>query len=329
MVDDDVLYGFRLRLFSLAGELGNVREACRILGVHPSTYYRWRGPVLRSGLEMLRPRERRPPRMPNQTSQLTEQRVIAFSPRSPGPRSEAHQRHPGPGALGRHRHQPQRRVAGAATPRPVAADEPSVAWSPAMPRHRVPSRPTPPPSATSRWTTRASSSASTASTWAGSSGTTGRVWQYTAIDLASSATSGRSWPRRRSTRAARITSQLARRVAADLRAARLAPRAGPHRQRLRVPSAGVRRHRPRSGRDPDVHPGRVVRPPTARSSGSSGRSSRSAGGRRSPGASCPSSPGSAATSPATCDFYNEERAHTGRLTGGRTPLRGARSERAR
>ena len=79
MVNDDVLYRFRLRLFSLAAELGNVRAACRTMGVHPSTYYRWRGPVLRSGLEMLRPRERRKPRMPNQLSQLTEQRVVAFS----------------------------------------------------------------------------------------------------------------------------------------------------------------------------------------------------------------------------------------------------------
>jgi hypothetical protein len=33
---------------------------------------------------MLRPRERRPPRMPNQTSQLTEQRVLAFSLGHPG-----------------------------------------------------------------------------------------------------------------------------------------------------------------------------------------------------------------------------------------------------
>ena len=39
VVNDDVLYRFRLRLFSLAAELGNVRAACRIMGVHPSTYY--------------------------------------------------------------------------------------------------------------------------------------------------------------------------------------------------------------------------------------------------------------------------------------------------
>jgi transposase len=82
VVDDDVL--FRLRLFSLAAELGNVREACRVFGVHHSTYYRWRGPVMRSGIEMLRPRERRPPRMPNQTSQLVEQRIVAFSLGHPG-----------------------------------------------------------------------------------------------------------------------------------------------------------------------------------------------------------------------------------------------------
>jgi len=84
VVDDDVLFKFRLRLFSLAAELGNVREACRLMDVHPSTYYRWRGPVLRSGLEMLRPRERRTPRMPNQTSQLVEQRIVAFSLGHPG-----------------------------------------------------------------------------------------------------------------------------------------------------------------------------------------------------------------------------------------------------
>src|SRR5690349_16201693 len=84
VVDDDVLYRFRLRLFSLAEELHNVRAACRIFGVHPSTYYRWRPAVMRSGLEMLRPRERRPPRMPNQLSQLTEQRILAFSLGHPG-----------------------------------------------------------------------------------------------------------------------------------------------------------------------------------------------------------------------------------------------------
>src|SRR5437588_5398398 len=52
---DDALYRFRLRVFALAEELGNVRVACRVMGIHPSTYYRWRRQALRFGLEILRP----------------------------------------------------------------------------------------------------------------------------------------------------------------------------------------------------------------------------------------------------------------------------------
>ena len=59
MSDDDVLYGYRLRLFALAAEIG-VRAACRAMGVHHSTYYRWKARVDRWGLEALRPRERAP-----------------------------------------------------------------------------------------------------------------------------------------------------------------------------------------------------------------------------------------------------------------------------
>ena len=84
-----------------------------------------------------------------------------------------------------------------------------------MPRQPGPSRGSPARSATSRSTGRASSSASTASTWAGSVGTAGRVWQYTAIDLATSLV----WAELHTTPlnpAARHTSALARRVAADL-----------------------------------------------------------------------------------------------------------------
>src|SRR5204862_301207 len=81
--DDDYLFATPAGP-PLAEELHNVREACRIFGVHPSTYYRWRPAVLASGLEMLRPRERRPPRMPNQLSELTEQRILAFSLGHPG-----------------------------------------------------------------------------------------------------------------------------------------------------------------------------------------------------------------------------------------------------
>jgi transposase-like protein len=80
---DDVLFGYRLQLFALAGERG-VSEACRLMGVHRSTYYRWKGLVQRSGLEMLRPRERRRPQMPNQLSEMVEQRIVAFARGQPG-----------------------------------------------------------------------------------------------------------------------------------------------------------------------------------------------------------------------------------------------------
>ncbi len=40
MSHDDVLFGYRLRLFTLAEELQNVSEACRRMGVSRQTYYR-------------------------------------------------------------------------------------------------------------------------------------------------------------------------------------------------------------------------------------------------------------------------------------------------
>jgi transposase InsO family protein len=83
MSHDDVLFGFRLRLFSLASEIG-VRPACRAMGVHHSTYYRWKRRVERWGLEALRVRERRPPRMPNELGPHLEQRILAFSLAHPG-----------------------------------------------------------------------------------------------------------------------------------------------------------------------------------------------------------------------------------------------------
>ena len=83
MTQDDVLFGYRLQLFALADERG-VSEACRLMGVHRSTYYRWKPEVERAGLEMLRPRERRRPRMPNQLSALVEQKIVAFALGHPG-----------------------------------------------------------------------------------------------------------------------------------------------------------------------------------------------------------------------------------------------------
>jgi transposase InsO family protein len=83
VTQDDVLFGYRLQLFDLAHRTA-VSHACRTFGVHRSTYYRWKHQVEREGLEMLRPRERRRPQMPNQTPQIVEERIVAFSLGHPG-----------------------------------------------------------------------------------------------------------------------------------------------------------------------------------------------------------------------------------------------------
>lgn len=185
MVKDDVLYGFRLRLFSLAGELGNVRAACRIFGIHPSTYYRWRAPVLRSGLEMLRPRERRPPRMPNQLSAITEERIVAFSLGHPGlgPRrisaTLAQARWGGlqvsPNGVWRalRRHGLNRRIRRLGLVAGYAAPPGPEPLEPPVERHVAVDHPGELFGFDCFHVGRLS-------------GTTGRVWQYTAIDLASS-----------------------------------------------------------------------------------------------------------------------------------------------
>jgi transposase InsO family protein len=81
--DDDVLFGYRLQLFDLAGRT-TVSDACRTFGVHRSTYYRWKAQVDRHGLEVLRPRERRRPKMPNQLPAMVEERIVAFAIAHPG-----------------------------------------------------------------------------------------------------------------------------------------------------------------------------------------------------------------------------------------------------
>jgi transposase InsO family protein len=83
MSEDDVLFGYRLQLLDYAAR-SSVSEACRTFGVHRSTFYRWKRLVDRHGLEVLRPRERRKPRMPNQLPAMVEERILAFAIAHPG-----------------------------------------------------------------------------------------------------------------------------------------------------------------------------------------------------------------------------------------------------
>jgi transposase InsO family protein len=329
VVNDDVLFGFRLRLFSLAGELGNVRAACRIFGIHPSTYYRWRGPVLRSGLEMLRPRERRPPRMPNQASQLTEQRVVAFALGHPGlgPRrisaSLAQARWGGivlsPNGVWRvlRRHGLSRRISRLSLVAGYAAPPGPERASPIEARHVAVDHPGELVGFDCFHVGRLT-------------GTSGRVWQYTAIDLATS----HVWAELHTTPlnpSARRTSQLARRVAADLAAHGwrlervLTDNGSEFRSRefgATIAALGARQTFIRAGRPATNGAVERVqrtileecwRPSFARSL-------------------VPKLTGLTRDLAAYVRFYNEERAHTGRLTAGRTPLEaliGARKMRPR
>ena len=83
MTNDDLLYRHRLQLFARAEQVG-VSQACKELGYHRSWYYRWKPLVVRQGLETLRPRERRKPRMPNQMPPWLEERVVTFALGHPG-----------------------------------------------------------------------------------------------------------------------------------------------------------------------------------------------------------------------------------------------------
>ncbi|MQA00865.1 MAG: helix-turn-helix domain-containing protein, partial [Dehalococcoidia bacterium] len=61
---------------------GSVRAACRVMGIHPSTFYRWWGLALRFGPEMLRPREYRAWRTRRRPS--SSNGVVAFALGHPG-----------------------------------------------------------------------------------------------------------------------------------------------------------------------------------------------------------------------------------------------------
>lgn len=216
MSEHDVLFGYRLQLVDLAGRIG-VSAACRTFGVHRSTYYRWKRMIERHGLGILRPRERRQPRMPNQLSPLVEQRIVAFALGHPGlgpARIAAELRRPRWGGLvvshngvwrclRRHGLNTRQRrlslVAGYAAPHePPREREPE--------RHVEANRPGELVGMDSFFVGRLS-------------GTKGAVWQLTAIDVASSFAWAElvSCPQGNPTGAQ--TSKLARRVCSDLAAA--------------------------------------------------------------------------------------------------------------
>jgi transposase InsO family protein len=217
VTEHDVLVGFRLRLFTLAEELGNVSAACRAMGVHRSTYYRLKRRVDRWGLEALRVRERRRPRMPNEIGPHLEQRIVAFALGHPGlgpRRIAAELAREKWGGIRISEHGVWRVL------RRVGLNTRSQRLA-LVARHRDPyeRRPAEPPKELHIDASEPGQKVQLDCFYVGRlSGTKGTVWQYTAIDVASAyawaelLTSGRN-PRARHTR------ELLHRVASELKAA--------------------------------------------------------------------------------------------------------------
>jgi transposase InsO family protein len=316
MTEDDALHRFRLRVFGLAHELGSVRAACRVMGIHHSTYYRWQHQLVRFGPEMLRPRERRRPRMPNAIGPLIEQRVVAFALGHPGfgpVRISAELARPLWGGLGispngvwrvLRRHGLSTRakrlglIAGHAAPR--GPERPA----PVPERHIAADHPGELVQLDCFCVGRLS-------------GSHGTVWQYTAIDVASAFTWAElhATPRNPS---ARHTSAIARRVAADLarRGWRLERVMTDNGQEFR--SADFRRTIHELGTvQTFIHPGRPqTNGVVERVQGTILEECWKPAFAR---ALVPKIQGLGRDLERYLDYYNTDRAHTGRWTRGRTP----------
>ena len=327
MSEDDVLFGYRLQLIDLAGRIG-VSAACRTFGVHRSTYYRWKRMIERHGLEILRPRERRQPRMPNQLSPLVEERIVAFALGHPGlgpARIAAELRRERWGGLPvshngvwrclrRHGLNTRRRrlslVSGYAAPYEPPRAQPE--------RHVEAVRPGELVGMDAFYVGRLS-------------GTKGAVWQLTAIDVHSSYAWAEPVSCPRGNPTGEQTSKLARRVAADLRAAGwrlervLSDNGGEYRagsfrttlERLGARHSFIHAARPQTnGAVESLH--RTILEECWRSSFARYLHVRFTGLKR--------------DLEQYLRYYNVDRAHTGRLTRGRIPAEivyGARKVKAR
>ena len=314
MVKDDVLFGYRLQLFAEA-QRTSVAAACRLFGVHRSTYYAWKRQVDRHGLEMLRPRERRRPQMPNQLPRMVEERVLSFSIAHPG--------------LG---------------PKRVACElarekwggiivSPNGVWK-VLCRHGLNTRAKryglvagyaapyepprdPGPSSTSTSSGPASWSASTASTSASLRGTEGAIWQLTAIDIRSSFAWAELVVAKERNPTARQTSTFARRVASELKAAGWRLERAAQRQRQRI-QRRLHHHRPQPRRSPHPHPRRPPADQRQRRSAPQDDPRRVLATRLRP-LPLPSLSGLRRELDDLPRYYNHDRVHHGRLTRGRIP----------
>lgn len=67
VTQDEIILHRRARLLELAAELGNISEACRLMGVSRTRFYEWKTKAELYGLDALMPKPRRRPQLPNET----------------------------------------------------------------------------------------------------------------------------------------------------------------------------------------------------------------------------------------------------------------------
>jgi len=66
----------KLGLLNLAEELGNVSQACRVMGLSRDTFYRYKEAMDNGGVEALFDKNRRQPNLKNRVDERTESAVI-------------------------------------------------------------------------------------------------------------------------------------------------------------------------------------------------------------------------------------------------------------
>lgn len=69
----------KVGLLNLAEELGNVAQACRVMGLSRDTFYRYQEAVEQGGVEALLERTRRKPNKKNRVDEPTEAAVVAYA----------------------------------------------------------------------------------------------------------------------------------------------------------------------------------------------------------------------------------------------------------
>jgi transposase InsO family protein len=73
----------KIGLLNLAEELGNVSQACRIMGLSRDTFYRYKAAVEEGGVDALIDRDRRQPNLKNRVDEQTEAAVVAYAVEEP------------------------------------------------------------------------------------------------------------------------------------------------------------------------------------------------------------------------------------------------------